>query len=72
MANVLLDDEQFCDAVQEQFASLYDAKISEQINEVGDDLLEIGDIKKGYDELKVLCPIFWKIFELALTPFPSH
>ena len=53
VGNILLGNDKFIATVQEQFAKLYGTEKTAQ--EVGDDWLQYEAVRKGYDELKVIC-----------------
>jgi lipoate-protein ligase A len=53
VANVLIDERIFMNAVSEQFANLYATKQKLQSDELGEELLEVEETRKGFDELKV-------------------
>lgn len=54
VGNILLSIEDFSAAVREQYAVLYDSEKRKEPDEVGEELLELDEIRKGYDELKVM------------------
>ena len=53
VANVLIGEKSFMTAVSEQFANLYSIERRLQSHELGAELLEVEEIRKGCDELKV-------------------
>lgn len=53
VGNILLSNRDFIDSVQKQFARQYG--VEQEVAQLGDDLLEDENVRKGYDELKVCC-----------------
>ena len=53
VGNVLINEEDFVRAVSKQFQQMYSPHSSIKFDEVGDELLEVGAIRKGLEELKV-------------------
>ena len=54
VGNILLSNDEFSSAVREQFTKLYGKTKNSDTNEVGSQLRDVDEIKKGYDELKSL------------------
>ncbi|EME83954.1 uncharacterized protein MYCFIDRAFT_210740 [Pseudocercospora fijiensis CIRAD86] len=54
VGNILLSNEDFVGAVQARFAEEYGLSPGEEAFAVGDEWLEDGNVKQGYDELKSL------------------
>ena len=53
VGNILLSNEEFSSAVQKQFRHVYSPSQDTTSEEIGDELLKIDDVKRGYNELKV-------------------
>ena len=58
VGNILVEETDFTKAVSEQFAKMYPIQQRLQSGEVGEELLDIDEIRKGFDELKVPYHVF--------------
>lgn len=58
VGNILLDNEQFCNAVLEEFLQMYSANGTAQVDEVGPEMLDVESVNEGVKELKVLAPTY--------------
>ncbi|KXT04223.1 hypothetical protein AC578_83 [Pseudocercospora eumusae] len=67
VGNVLLSNDDFIGAVQERFAKEYELLTSDKAFEVGDEWLEDGDVKKGYDELKSMDWIYLQTPQFTIS-----
>lgn len=53
VGNILISEQSLTNAIREQFASLYSTQHEIQWDELGEELLEVEDVRTGFDELKV-------------------
>ena len=53
VGNILVEEKSFIEAVSDQFASMYPTQEKPRLEEVGEELLAVDEIRKGFDELKV-------------------
>jgi hypothetical protein len=53
VGNILVEESSFREAVSEQFTKLYPTPQRLRSEEVGEELLAVNEIRKGYDELQV-------------------
>lgn len=53
VGNILLDSDEFCTAVRNEFARMYSPGEKTPLRAIGEDLLKFGTVAAGYDELRV-------------------